>query len=258
MADDASHLGPAWEGWETYRTFAESVKTGLRYVRYAAADRFLDEVFAAGDTRKLNVPKGRIFWRARLGCEYEEIERQEGEFIVRWPEERPFSSEGMKPISAWQSEGRANPRGIPYLYLATTRETALAEVRPWIGSKVSVAQFRVARDLDVIDCSRDHSKDKLLALLDKTRTRQDGIWIAIDQAFATPVTKGEETRDYIPTQIIAEMFKRQGFDGIVYKSLLSDDGFNIALFNLNDAELASCALYTATSLKFDFKSEGIE
>ncbi|MFZ0569740.1 MAG: RES domain-containing protein [Rhodomicrobium sp.] len=44
----------------------------------------------------------------------------------------------MKPIPNWLSEGRANPRGIPYLYLASTRDTALAEVRPWIGSHITV------------------------------------------------------------------------------------------------------------------------
>jgi RES domain-containing protein len=42
----------------------------------------------------------------------------------------------MKPIPKWQGEGRANPRGIPVLYLATHRETALAEVRPWIGAVI--------------------------------------------------------------------------------------------------------------------------
>ena len=88
--------------------------------------------------RQHKIPKGSVYWRARLGSASELI--VDGD--VSWDEERPFAESDMKPISNWQAEGRANPRGIPYLYLASTRETALAEVRPWIGSLISVAQFR--------------------------------------------------------------------------------------------------------------------
>jgi hypothetical protein len=73
-------------------------------------------------------------------------------------------------------------------------------------------------------------------------TRVDGIWIAIDQAFATPVSKADEAREYIPTQIIAELFKSAGYDGLVYKSLLSEDGFNLALFNLDVADVINGTL----------------
>jgi hypothetical protein len=161
----------------------------------------------------------------------------------------------MKPIPNWQSEGRANPRGIPYLYLATTRDTALAEVRPWIGSKISVAQFMIERDLNVIDCSKHHKKEfiRALKLYDKMLNREDGIWAAIDQAFAQPVTRNDESGQYIPTQIIAELFKREGFDGIQYKSLLSENGLNLVLFNLEDASVVGqTTLCTTDSIRFDF------
>jgi len=65
------------------------------------------------------------------------------------------------------------------------------------------------------------------------------------------VSSDDNGGDYIPTQIIAEMFKREGFAGIVYKSLLFEDGFNIALFNLDDASVVNCALYKAASISFD-------
>lgn len=40
----------------------------------------------------------------------------------------------MKPLSNSASEGRANPKGIPYLYVATDKETAMSEVRPSLGA----------------------------------------------------------------------------------------------------------------------------
>ena len=46
-------------------------------------------------------------------------------------------------------------------------------------------------DLNVIDCSKNHEKKMLrtLVLYDKMLGREDGIWMAIDQAFAEPVTR---------------------------------------------------------------------
>jgi RES domain-containing protein len=252
MEGNAIRFGPAWKGWETYRLFAESVKTNLRYVRYRAADDFLAEVHATCGNHALPIPKETVFWRARLGCEYERIMRGAGDISVCWDEPRPYGADGMKPVSNWQSEGRANPPGIPCLYLATTRDTALAEVRPWIGSTISVAECQIRRDLNVIDCSK-HSPGRLVLIGDPTRSREDGVWIAIDQAFGTPVARDDERGEYIPTQIIAELFKREGFDGIVYKSLLSEDGLNLVLFNLEDASVVSRSLHKLASIRFDFQ-----
>jgi RES domain-containing protein len=163
----------------------------------------------------------------------------------------------MKPISNWQGEGRANPRGIPVLYLATDRDTALAEVRPWIGAVISVALLVTERELNVIDCSKYHARDSILDVFDDhTKSRADGIWVAIDRAFATPVNKEDEAKDYIPTQVLADLFKAEGYDGLVYKSLLSDDGFNIALFNLNDAMVINCGLSKLDSIDFKFTDTG--
>jgi hypothetical protein len=250
-------FGPAWEGWLTFGMFAESVKTDLRYVRSNAENDFLNEILATCGSRKLTIPQGRTCWRARLGCKHEEVIDRRSSPDVTWYEDRPYAEKDMKPISNWQGEGRVNPRGIPYLYLATTRDTALAEVRPWIGSVISVARFRVQRKLSVIDCSEHRSMKSAVDLfMDHTRPREDGIWVAIDRAFATPVSRDDDVKEYIPTQIIAESFKSAGFDGVVYNSLLSKNGLNLALFNLDDAGLVESTLYKASSINFNFEQIG--
>jgi hypothetical protein len=250
-------FGPAWVGWQSYNAFAESVKNELRFVRSKPADELLGQIRSSCSSRKLSIPKDRLFWRARLGCEYEEVTKHDTDVTVVFDEERPYGRDGMKPIPNWQGEGRANPRGIPVLYLATDRETALAEVRPWIGAVISVAQLVTERELHVIDCYKHHAPDSIFGIFDDhTKSREDGIWVAIDRAFATPVSKDDEAKDYIPTQILAELFKAEGYDGLVYKSLLSDDGFNMALFSLNDARVKNCGLSKLDSIEFKFKSTG--
>jgi hypothetical protein len=105
--------------------------------------------------RRLQLKEGRVFWRAQLGYEYREERRDDEVFEV----ECAFSPERMKPLPDKAYDGRANSKGmIPCLYLATRKETALCEVRPWIGSYVSVGQFKILRDIELIDCTRGHKK----------------------------------------------------------------------------------------------------
>ena len=47
------------------------------------------------------------------------------------------------PPKRLASHGRANPAGIPYLYLASAPETAAAEIRPHTGEVACVADFTI-------------------------------------------------------------------------------------------------------------------
>jgi hypothetical protein len=252
---------PALEGWMKYQFFAESVRDHLRYVREEAANALLADVLSSCGSRVRLIPKGTVYWRARLGSVSEWIRHEDVpgdgngsaiEVIVE--QSKPFPVDQMKPIKNWSSDGRANPRGIPCLYMATDKETAMAEVRPWIGSSISVAQCETARDLKVVDCSVNHDSQNLVKLADLKgpTAREEGMWIAIDRAFATPVTREDDVADYVPTQIISELFKSSGYDGIVYKSLLSKDGFNVSLFDIELANVTSCSLSKVNSISFEF------
>lgn len=70
-----------------------------------------------------------------------------------------------------------------------------------------------------------------------------------------PVSADNPTTEYIPTQILAELFRKNGFDGVVYKSLLGE-GFNVALFDIDAAKLVNCFLYNAKSVAFKFEEAG--
>jgi hypothetical protein len=64
--------------------------------------------------------------------------------------------------------------------------------------------------------------------------RIEAVWAAMDIAFSWPVTKSDSKSEYAPTQIISEFIKSKGYNGIIYKSSLTQ-GHNYVLFNLNDA-----------------------
>jgi hypothetical protein len=166
----------------------------------------------------------------------------------------------MKPLERRAAEGRANPKGIPVLYLATERDTAMREVRPWIGSRISVASFKANQDLRVIDCSQGSAGTRLwpkVYKLDDDSVPPDAgeqsNWTDIDLAFAEPVDRSDDIADYATTQIIAELFKREQYDGIKYRSALSTTGHNVALFDISAADPVSCELFRVSTLDFKFE-----
>ena len=126
----------------------------------------------------------------------------------------------MKPWIDKAFEGRVNPKGISCLYLATSEYVAMSEVRPWIGTTLSLARFRTVRALRIVDCSLFHT---LTETAPDSRSASSGeqVWRDIDRAFAQPVLRSDNTAFYAPTQLIAEFFRLEGFEGIIYGSAFS-------------------------------------
>lgn len=239
-----------FDSWDAYRTFAQSVKHRARYVFDDTVDKFLRTVLATSDSRRTTLASGRFLWRAQQGDHWETI-CVEGEQLDN---HGPLPPAGMKPLPRSAREGRVNPKGIPCLYLASDKDTAMAEVRPWIGSYISVGQFKTLKELMLVNCSVEHGSDILhhIYLEEPNSTvREKAVWAYIDHAFSEPVTQDESSAGYAPTQILAEAFRSHGYDGVVYKSLLGK-GFNVALFDINAADLVNCFLYEAKSVTFRF------
>jgi hypothetical protein len=236
---------------DSYHRFAQAVKLKTRYVHDDEVRAFLAAVMETSETRRDSIEKSVVLWRAQRGYVWrKENEGEEGEDEVQdaYPPER------MKPKAEFATDGRVSPRGIPCLYLASTKEAAMAEVRPWVGSYLSLAQFKVMRELAVVDCSKDkrifshwltRSEDR------SVKQREEVVWAEIAYAFSRPVTPDEPITEYVPTQILAEAFRAHGYDGIVYRSLLGE-GLNVALFDCGVAELINCGLYETKSVSFNF------
>lgn len=55
------------------------------------------------------------------------------------------------PPKELATAGRANPIGIPYLYLSDSAKTTYFEVRAVYLDKLSVGTFRIERELKLID-----------------------------------------------------------------------------------------------------------
>lgn len=235
-----------FSSWRSYWDFRNAVRRKERFVRSPEAEAFLKAVLVTGKKRQVDVPKDTVWWRAQHGHDWRDVGEDGNEIIIQCA----YSRKRMKPLQDQASDGRANARGIPSLYLASKEETAIAEVRPWMGSYVSIAQFRTQRLLKVIDFSKDNGTPLFLEE-PNSEDREQAVWKHICRAFSEPMTRSDNYADYVPTQIIAELFKANGYDGVAYRSNFGTSGFNIALFDLEAAALINCGLHRVDGIELN-------
>lgn len=257
---------PEFASWRSYQVFEQRVRQVCRYIWDREVHAFLDTVKATLKQRDVKIRMGKRLWRAQLGIEYvdDEVEDGQGGMVVR-PHPSGFCAARMKPLATHARDGRASPAGIPVLYLASSEKTAISEVRPWVGAKVSIAQCKVKRDLRALDLTVRHGEwswghftdvDIMNEKLMPADKKDISVWTDIDNAFSTPITQSESSTDYVPTQILTELFKNIGYDAIIYRSGFVSKGYNIATFNLDDADVINCAPYGVKQVEVTFEEIG--
>lgn len=147
----------------------------------------------------------------------------------------PFKIEEMgAPERRFTSHGRANPAGIPYLYLGSTPETAVSEVRPHTGETASVADFTLDSDLKIVDLRNPRLlvSPFVLAVEDDIGLLRSDISFLerLETELTTPIVPYSALIDYVQSQYLFEFIKNCGYDGVLYSSSVSE-GMNLALFS---------------------------
>jgi RES domain-containing protein len=237
--------------------FESRVKYALRFVHDDWVRQFLASVAETSEKRRRTVEKGHTYFRAQRGhCTKKEVVdiRQLNHLQIEVPSPTPFSRDRIVPRPDLVGDGRANPCGIACLYLAEHPDTAMAEVRPFLRSLITLAKFEVVRDLSLVDCGQDEKRscEFLIQNQPGPLDKEDGVWGDVAHAFSKPVAPDEPKTSYVPTQILAEAFRSNGYDGIIYNSLLHRVGKNIALFDVNLAKPIAVRLCETFAVTFCF------
>ncbi|CAI2481315.1 RES domain [Serratia proteamaculans] len=202
------------------------------------AKTFLDELFKdihamrtdeSGSAIKSYTPVD-IFYRARSFTELSEVEKALSQ---------PERYLGPPPPDSAKS-GRMNALGVPVFYGALSPETAMAEIRPVVGSWIIVAQFRPLRDLRILDLSSMNfippvgaSKfdPEHLQVREKIRFLK-----TLAHKLTIPVLNGANGHEYLMTQAVAEylgLYEGFDLDGITFKSTqVNNDDANIDITNI--------------------------
>lgn len=173
----------------------------------------------------------------------------------QWYRARIRTDDGVFPIDQMgpppkrrSAHGRANPAGIPYLYLGSLPDTAVAEIRPHTGEYACVADYKIP-EIKAVDLRDPRKLVSPFILTDASeigQLRADLPFLErLGEELTRPIQPAGAAIDYIPSQYLCEFIKKSGFDGVVYRSSVSE-GINLALFNPSQAAGGSVALYTVT------------
>lgn len=142
-------------------------------------------------------------------------------------------------------DGRANPRGIPYLYLCKDIETTLYETRALYLDEVSIGKFKV-NDGETIQLVDFTEKPSLFFNIGNIEEYVKSILLKreISKDLSKPLRRYDSVLEYIPTQFICEYIRASnGADGIIFNSSLHDSGKNIVLFNPNKVDCIDVEKY---------------
>lgn len=237
--------------------FEHSIKTQARFFNRVASE-YLADVFKNLDSLRTKTGQRVIInagpessckhlFRARVIFEQSSLE----EILAR-----PDRNLGPPP-SKLATAGRMNARGVSAFYSATNPETAVAEVRPPVGSDVVVARFKVTRPLRILDLTRLERATATGSVFDpefSNRLGRVSFLQTLNHLMTRPVMPGDESLEYVTTQAVADYLAteyRPAIDGIAYRSAQVKVGKNVVLFN-HAARVEELALPEDTSIQVSF------
>lgn len=182
---------------------------------------------------KIELAPGTYLYRARINP------------ISRLHE--PFPPEEMgAPVRDLASEGRANPKGFPFLYLCRDEVTTAYETRALLLDRITVGQFQTTKPLSIVDfcaCFDPFIAESHKELADIAK--QMLLFRAIANDMSRPIRRNSNNIEYVPTQYICEYIRHIiNADGVQFKSSIHNAGCNIVLFNhLDSIKCTNVKLY---------------
>lgn len=169
--------------------------------------------------------RGAEYYRARVGVEERFKQKQIDPLARPAFHYRPYSGGHIsRPPVSEAPEGRFNRSRVGLLYLASDAPTAVAELRPHPGHLVSIAKFRIERDLHIADFTRTDIRN----FLSDERLEVLRTILSIAEVLSVPV-QPEQREIYSVTQLFSDAIRAEGFDGVSYRSAIGD-GTNLTIF----------------------------
>ena len=163
----------------------------------------------------------------------------------------------MSPERQLVKAGRANPQGIPYLYLCEREETVLYEVRAAFLDELSIGVFEVKESVEsikIVDFTEETFLFQPGNVSDTIKAKLLRDIISLD--LSKPMRRYDSELEYIPTQFICEYIKIfTGSSGIRFQSSLHPKGKNIVVFDQSLVECKNVRLKKVVELQL--RSEGV-
>ncbi len=217
----------------------ESLKWERRFI--LEVDNLIDLEWDKYFAETISISEESVFYRARIHFD---------------ESKNTFSKKNMgSPPREKSSEGRANPLGIPYLYLSKDIKTTFYETKVLLHDEVSLGKFALkgGKEISFVDFTEIPSA--FLGMGDihnyckKTQLKK-----RISKDLSKPIRRYDSTIEYVPTQFICEFLRYViGADGILFNSSLNPKGQNVVLFNEEIVECIDVRKYRVSDMDISFE-----
>ncbi|WAC42240.1 RES family NAD+ phosphorylase [Pedobacter sp. SL55] len=229
-----TELMPALDLQLKWQSFSDEIKEKNRFFLSEKIDT--DELQSIFERLAVTYPKDTTFYRARIS-----------------DEPLPIAQLG-KPPQKSTTPGRANPVGIPYLYVSESEKTTLYETRIALHEGITIGKFVAKEPLNLVSLKNiaDYGP---FEILDRGFSLEEFIQYrpylqSLEHELSKPVRKQDVHLDYLPTQFLCELIKSLGFDAVEYKSAMHANGYNLAVFNDEKLECLDAKFYTVKDLEY--------
>lgn len=170
---------------------------------------------------------------------------------------KPYTSDEMgPPPKESATQGRANPAGIPYLYLSSDPVTAVSEIRPHTGEVASVAAFSLPEKVEIVDLRNPRNTVSPFVVIQEeeiARLRGDiAFLVRLGEELTRPVLPHVAAIDYLPSQYLCEFIKSCKYGGVAYKSSVGE-GVNLAIFQPMVASIENVDEYYVSKVAVELR-----
>ena len=235
---------------EKSRTWEKYKYQLLRRNYYELEKEAIEEFSILLQELSYKLPENKTFFRARIGYKI----KVEGDEISTMEFKIPFENEELSSPPVLKTKaGRANRQGVSFLYLASTKKTALGEIRPHPGHYVSIGEFTNENELKLVDL---RFIDLANYFQDERKLQRFMFLNELSNELSIPILP-EEKENYLVTQFISDIIRQIGFDGILYKSSVTL-GFNLVIFNPENFSFKSDSSKLTKITSVSFSSREIE
>ena len=211
----------------------EEVKHERRFIFKESTSKLLFEIQKYSFIFLEKVDKETILYRGRVGNYYSE-------------------EDFLKPPKDKAQHLRANPYGIPYLYLTNDKDCCINECRLNYPNSISIAEFYLINDIYLLNLTKKPSIIEMCRISDGMEPENIfniiEVFSHIDEEMSKPVYDDKKHLDYILTQLFTECVKLahesikekegQHIDGIIFRSSFdfknNKNWKNYVLFNDKD------------------------
>lgn len=175
---------------------------------------------------KIVIKENNKYYRARIGYSKKDYDYLSGGMEAEYIYTPYIESEISSPPPSMSQSGRLNRAGVSFLYCATNASTAISEVRPHPGDKVSIGCFITIEELKIFNLTKNYLLDFY-----KSDKHLDEYFLyinSLNNLFQKSIPPSKKN-NYSITQLIADSIRKLGFDGILFNSSVGD-GSNLVVF----------------------------